>query len=67
MRNKLFKVVYYLLYPENLIVRESKILLPIYALNESHDEVVKKSAISVIEAAVHHPKVRCYQAQEAHI
>lgn len=59
-RELLEMVVYYLLYPENLIVRESKILLPIYALNESHDEVVKKSAISVIEAAVHHPKMAAF-------
>ncbi|ETN81613.1 Armadillo/beta-catenin-like repeat protein [Necator americanus] len=55
-RDLLEMVVYYLLYPENMKVRECDILLPVYALHDTHEESIKKSAISLIEATVHHPK-----------
>ncbi|KAK5974797.1 hypothetical protein GCK32_009252 [Trichostrongylus colubriformis] len=53
-------VVYYLLYPENMKVRECDILLPVYVLHECHEEAIKKSAISLIEATVHHPKMAAF-------
>ncbi|XGW28564.1 hypothetical protein V3C99_008383 [Haemonchus contortus] len=64
-RNKelLEVVVYYLLYPENMKVRNYNILLPIYALHESVEECIKKSAISLIEATVHHPKMAAFFIQ----
>ncbi|KHJ99630.1 Armadillo/beta-catenin-like repeat protein [Oesophagostomum dentatum] len=59
-RELLEMVVYYLLYPENMKVRECDILLPVYALHDTHEEPIKKSAISLIEATVHHPKMAAF-------
>ncbi|WKY14702.1 hypothetical protein Q1695_000322 [Nippostrongylus brasiliensis] len=59
-RELLEVIVYYLLYSENMKVRECDVLLPIYALHESHEEVIKKSAMSLIEATVHHPKMAAF-------
>ncbi|KAL6725043.1 Armadillo/beta-catenin-like repeat protein [Ancylostoma duodenale] len=59
-RELLEMVVYYLLYAENMKVRECDILLPVYALHDTHEESIKKSAISLIEATVHHPKMAAF-------
>ncbi|KAK6061219.1 hypothetical protein COOONC_01116 [Cooperia oncophora] len=44
-------------------VRECDTLLPVYALRELHEEGIKKSAISLIEATVSHPKMAAFFSQ----
>ncbi|KAJ1357314.1 Bar-1p [Parelaphostrongylus tenuis] len=56
-RELLETIVHYLLYSENMKVRECDVLLPFYVLHETHEELIKKSAISLIEATVCHPKM----------
>ncbi|KJH41129.1 Armadillo/beta-catenin-like repeat protein [Dictyocaulus viviparus] len=59
-RELLETIVHYLLCMENLKIRECDMLLPVYVLNEIHEEVIKKSAISLIEATVRHPKMAAF-------
>ncbi|VDM75196.1 unnamed protein product [Strongylus vulgaris] len=62
-RELLEMVVYYLLYPENMKVRDCDVLLPVYALHDIHEESVRKTAISLIDATVHHPKMAMFFSQ----
>ncbi|VDM52557.1 unnamed protein product [Angiostrongylus costaricensis] len=62
-RELLETIVYYLLHLENMKVRECDVLLPFYVLHEAHEEIIKKTAISLIEATVCHPKMAALFSQ----